>query len=141
MQNDKINKLSIKLVMHSKENKELSSKCLALNSNKNSFIAEDTNLENEIEENGKEIEDLNLQSKCKIKVLQNDILHVKYQEETNIKIELEELNEQKLNEQITECWNEIGKYKKLIKELQDQDKEKNDYTGKNYRNERFISDL
>ena len=74
-------------------------------------------------------------------------MHVNNQKDTNLKsisnkIELEELNEQKLNEQLNEYKNEIAKYKKLIKELQNQDKERN-YIIMQETTEmkRFISDL
>jgi len=131
LQQEKIDELTIKVNKLSNDNKDQRAKNAELNKKKATLLTQQRNLEIEIEEVEKEIEAVSLQNQYKIKIIQSDIEHLNNQKEVNIKtiqgkIEHEEQNEMKLNDKITEIKNDINRYKKLIRELQYQDKERND---------------
>ncbi len=130
LQKNKITELEIQNEQMIKENKENRAKILEMNKQKASLLAQNRDLKKEIEEIDKEIESFKLDNQYKIKVLQNDIEHINVMKETNLKIlknkEIQEqMNEDKLNDQIAEYKKEIQKYKSLIEELHEQDNERN----------------
>lgn len=130
LQQSKITELEIQNKQMIKENKEARVKIVDLNKQKSSLVAQNRDLMKEIEDLDKEIEGIKIENQYKIKVLSSDIDHINVLKETNLKIlknkEIQEqLNEDRLNDQINEYNKEIQKYRALIDELHEQDNERN----------------
>ena len=126
----KINELEVQNEQLIKENKENRVRIMGLNAEKASLTSQTRELKKEIEDLDKEIETIKLENQYKIKILQNDIDHINIMKETNMKSlksreVQEQMNEDKLNEQIKDYKKEIAKYKLMIEELHDQDAERN----------------
>ena len=126
----KINELEVQNEQLIKENKENRVRIMGLNAEKASLTSQTRELKKEIEDLDKEIETIKLENQYKIKILQNDIDHINIMKETNMKSlksreVQEQMNEDKLNEQIKDYKKEIAKYKLMIDELHDQDAERN----------------
>ena len=126
----KINELEVQNEQLIKENKENRVRIMGLNTEKASLTSQTRELKKEIEDLDKEIETIKLENQYKIKILQNDIDHINIMKETNMKSlksreVQEQMNEDKLNEQIKDYKKEIAKYKLMIDELHDQDAERN----------------
>ena len=101
-----------------------------MNKERQSLLAQNRDLKKEMDDLDKEIETFKLGNQHKIKNLQNDIDHINILKDSNMKVlrdkEIsEQLNEDKLDEQIDKYQKEINKYKSLIEQLHHQDNERN----------------
>jgi chromosome segregation ATPase len=132
-QKNENNQLNLKLLDLQNYNEELG---LRLKGTKEKFINAQKHksfLQNQIRDLKKEVEfttrkmdTMKIDNSFKVKMIQNEIDHIHVIKENNIKsikkkIENEEAYQTNLNEKIKEIREEIGKYKSLITELNEQD--------------------
>lgn len=129
-ENIKLNLKSLELQTNNEELnlrlKGMKEKVIAAHKHKSNLQIQIRDTKKDVESTSRKIDTMKIDSNYKVKMIQNDIDHINNVKENNVKsikkkIENEEALQANLREKISEITAEIGKYKNLIVELNEQD--------------------